>query len=146
MKKLVILLVLSAVSGCASIVSDSRYPVQVNSAPVGVSFEVKNEDNRVVASGVTPTNIMLKSGAGYFNGEEYTFTFTSECNSTRQQILDSELDGWYFGNIIFGGLIGLFVVDPLTGAMFKLPENVNENLLKSCVAEVSNEEEISKTL
>lgn len=146
MKNLVILLVLSAVSGCASIVSDSRYPVQVNSAPVGVSFEVKNEDNRVVASGVTPTNIMLKSGAGYFNGEEYTFTFTSECNSTRQQILDSELDGWYFGNIIFGGLIGLFVVDPLTGAMFKLPENVNENLLKSCVAEVSNEEEISKTL
>ena len=105
-----------------------------------VSFEVKNEDNRVVASGVTPTNIMLKSGAGYFNGEEYTFTFTSDCNSTRQQILDSELDGWYFGNILFGGLIGLFVVDPLTGAMFKLPGNVNQNLLKSCVAEVSKEE------
>ena len=140
MKKLVILSVLISISGCASIVSDSRYPVQVNSAPVGVSFEVKNEDNRVVASGVTPTNIMLKSGAGYFNGEEYTFTFTSDCNSTRQQILDSELDGWYFGNILFGGLIGLFVVDPLTGAMFKLPENVNQNLLKSCVAEVSKEE------
>ena len=124
MKKLVILSVLISISGCASIVSDSRYPVQVNSAPVGVSFEVKNEDNRVVASGVTPTNIMLKSGAGYFNGEEYTFTFTSDCNSTRQQILDSELDGWYFGNILFGGLIGLFVVDPLTGAMFKLPETL----------------------
>jgi len=143
MKKLVILSVLLTISGCASIVSDSRYPVQVNSAPVGVSFEVKNEDNRVVASGVTPTNIMLKSGSGYFNGEEYTFTFTSECNSTKQQILDSELDGWYFGNIIFGGLLGLFVVDPLTGAMFKLPENVNENMLKSCVAEVNKKEEVN---
>ena len=140
MKKVIALILVLAVSGCASIVSDSRYPVQVNTAPVGVSFEVKNEDNRTVASGVSPSNIMLKSGSGYFNGEEYTFIFTSECNSTSQQILDSELDGWYFGNLIFGGLIGLFIVDPLTGAMFKLPQNVNANLLNSCVTKTVAEE------
>jgi len=146
MKKIFTLILVLTVSGCASIVSDSRYPVQVNTAPVGVPFEVKNEDSRIVASGVTPSNIMLKSGSGYFNGEEYTFIFTSECDSTRQQILDSELDGWYFGNLLFGGFIGLFIVDPLTGAMFKLPENVNENLLKSCVAKTGTEEQNSKTL
>lgn len=76
---------LLTMGGCASIVSDSRYPVQINSAPVGISFEVQDEDNRVVASGVTPSNIMLKSGSGYFNGEEYTFTFTSECETTRRK-------------------------------------------------------------
>ena len=146
MKKAITLLLILAVNGCASIVSDSRYPVQVNTAPVGVPFEVKNADNRTVATGVTPSNLSLLSGSGYFSGEEYTFIFTSECNSTSQQILDSELDGWYFGNLLFGGLIGLFIVDPLTGAMFKLPENVNANLLKSCVAKADIEEENNNTL
>jgi len=33
------------------------------------------------------------------------------------------LNGWYFGNIIFGGLIGLLIVDPATGAMYRLDVN-----------------------
>ncbi|MFH6792762.1 hypothetical protein ACHRCF_16520, partial [Acinetobacter baumannii] len=36
------------------------------------------------------------------------------------------LSGWYLGNIIFGGLIGLLIVDPATGAMYKLaPKDIN---------------------
>ena len=27
------------------------------------------------------------------------------------------MNGWYIGNILFGGLIGFLIVDPLTGAM-----------------------------
>jgi len=29
---------------------------------------------------------------------------------------------------VFGGLIGLLIVDPATGAMYKLPENSNATL------------------
>jgi hypothetical protein len=29
---------------------------------------------------------------------------------------------------LFGGLIGMLVVDPMTGAMYKLPEDVKGNL------------------
>lgn len=35
--------------------------------------------------------------------------------------LQHSIDGWYWGNIIFGGLIGMLIVDPATGAMYKLP-------------------------
>jgi hypothetical protein len=43
--------------------------------------------------------------------------------------LDSTLSGWYFGNILIGGLIGLLIVDPLTGAMYDLePENIEQSL------------------
>ncbi|WP_321436341.1 hypothetical protein [uncultured Bacteroides sp.] len=41
------------------------------------------------------------------------------------------LNGWYFGNLIFGGLIGILIVDPATGAMYRLErEFVNETLEK----------------
>ena len=32
--------------------------------------------------------------------------------------------GFAFGNILFGGIIGMVIVAPLTGAMWKLPEMV----------------------
>jgi hypothetical protein len=38
--------------------------------------------------------------------------------------LEPTIDGWYFGNILFGGLIGMLIVDPLTGAMYCLPTEV----------------------
>jgi hypothetical protein len=41
------------------------------------------------------------------------------------------LDGWYIGNILLGGLIGMLIVDPISGAMFKIAEtdlNYNEKL------------------
>jgi hypothetical protein len=33
------------------------------------------------------------------------------------------LNKWYFGNILLGGVIGMLVVDPLTGAMYSLDED-----------------------
>ena len=35
---------------------------------------------------------------------------------------------YYIGNIVFGGLIGLLIVDPATGAMYKLPETTAATL------------------
>ena len=43
--------------------------------------------------------------------------------------LEASINGWYFGNIIFGGLIGILIVDPATGAMWKISEeNINVKL------------------
>lgn len=45
------------------------------------------------------------------------------------------IDGWYFGNILIGGLIGLLIVDPATGAMWKMEtEFLNETLTQSASA------------
>jgi hypothetical protein len=42
--------------------------------------------------------------------------------------ITSKIDGWYFANIVFGGLIGMVIVDPATGAMFKLPDAASVSL------------------
>lgn len=121
-------------TGCASIVSDSQYPVAVSSTPDHAEFTVRNEDGITVAGGMTPSTVMLKSGAGFFNGETYIVEFRKDGYSSRIVTLDSSMDGWYFGNLLFGGLVGLFVVDPLTGAMWKLPTTAYADLAPNTTA------------
>ena len=116
----------AAVSGCASIVSDSTYPVMVSSEQKGTSFDVTNSDGIVVHSGETPTIIQLPASSGYFQGETYYVAFQKN-EEKKTQLLDSGIDGWYFGNLLFGGLIGFLIVDPASGSMFDLPEYVSSD-------------------
>jgi hypothetical protein len=116
-------------SGCASIVSDSQYPVSITSSPAGAIFEIRNRTGKVLHSGTTPGSVTLKSGAGYFKGEAYSISFRKDGFADQQTTLNSSLDGWYWGNIIFGGLIGMLAVDPATGAMYKLPEDAAATLI-----------------
>ncbi|MGF1773469.1 hypothetical protein L4C42_14270 [Vibrio wakamikoensis] len=111
-------------SGCSSIVSESQYPVSIDSSPSGASYEITNEDGLIVHSGTTPSSVTLKSGSGFFDGETYTIKITKKGYYDKSYTVDSSVDGWYFGNILFGGIIGMLIVDPATGAMFSLPESV----------------------
>ncbi len=128
MKAVFLATVVFTLSGCASIVSDSKYPVSVNSEPRGANFEVRNKSGSVVSSGATPSQVTLNAGAGYFSGETYKVTYSKEGYSDQQSVIDSGVDGWYWGNILFGGLIGMLIVDPATGAMYKLPNSTSAGL------------------
>lgn len=119
---------LVGIGGCSSIVSDSTYPVAITSSPSGASYQITNEDGSVVRSGITPDHVMLKAGAGYFDGETYKISYQKDGYTENSAVLNSGIDGWYWGNILFGGLIGMLVVDPITGAMYTLPENANTSL------------------
>src|SRR5436305_14092712 len=44
-------------------------------------------------------------------------------------MVHATINGWYFGNLAFGGVIGMLVVDPLTGAMYTLePDQIDQTL------------------
>ncbi|MEE4077941.1 hypothetical protein V2I49_21600 [Pseudomonas viridiflava] len=126
-----------AVTGCASIVSDSKYPVAVTSSPSGAAYEIFNESGVSVRSGVTPDEVTLRAGAGYFDGEKYTVTYRKDGYTSSTQTLESGIDGWYWGNIVIGGLIGMLIVDPATGAMYTLPEKINSTLTVAPVSAIS---------
>jgi len=69
----VALLAATVLSGCASIVSDSVYPVLISSTPTGVRYEVIEQDSgRLVSAGVTPQTVMLGASDGFFARAEYT--------------------------------------------------------------------------
>lgn len=115
-------------ANCASIVSKSNYPVTINSNPVGAKFLVKKSSGEVVHQGVTPSTVTLKSSRGYFQPEKYTLEFDKKGHPKQTVELAAGMNGWYVGNVVFGGLIGLVIVDPITGAMWKLDDKVEANL------------------
>lgn len=127
-----------ALAGCASIVGDTNYPVAVTSAPNNAHFEVRNEKGMLVQSGNTPSTIILPSSDGFFDGETYSIKYTMAGHDDHTVTLDSTVSGWYWANIAIGGLVGMLIVDPATGAMYKLPENVSGNLSETAAATGKN--------
>ena len=120
---LLIILIISSLTGCASIVSKSEYPVNITSVPTEADISIANGENKTIFMGKTPAIVSLKAGAGYFKGENYTVTFAKEGYMPHTAQISRGVDGWYIGgNIIVGGLIGWIIVDPITGAMWTLKD------------------------
>ena len=105
-------------SGCASIVSKSKYPISIDSYPTEARITVKNRRGRVVHEGMTPSVVMLKASGGFFRRGVYMVEYRKPNYEKKTAAIKFELDGWYFGNLIFPGILGL-IIDPITGAMFR---------------------------
>jgi hypothetical protein len=116
-------------SGCASIVSHSSGPVALKSTPAEADFTITNKKGEKIHTGTTPATVTLTSGAGYFGGETYNVTFDKNGYQDKAGTVDTEINGWYWGNFLFGGLIGFLIIDPATGAMWRLPESYHADLL-----------------
>ncbi len=136
-----VFLTLALLSGCSTIVSDSVYPVSITSSPSQADFVLKNRAGESVYFGKTPQTVTLKASSGFFKGETYTLVLNKDGFDEKTIEIQSSLDGWYFGNILIGGWIGMLIIDPVTGAMFKLPQNAGASL--SEVATVKSETEIT---
>ncbi|MBB4079672.1 hypothetical protein GGR28_002297 [Lewinella aquimaris] len=127
-------------TGCASIVSKSNYPVVIDSTPTNAKITITDKKGVDVYRGSTPATIKLKSGNGFFSKAQYVVKFELDGYDTGMAPIEYKLDGWYFGNIIFGGFIGLLIVDPATGAMYKLDtEFINHKLYKSTASVLQEE-------
>lgn len=141
MKYLAGLFVLAAslLSGCASIVGTNSYPVTLSSTPSDAHFVVATKNGRTIHTGTTPATVMLASSKGYFKSASYLITFSKAGFDNTVVELHSEVNGWYFGNILVAGVVGLLVIDPVTGAMWKLPEEQDAILPASVVTESVHE-------
>jgi len=116
-------------SGCASIVTKSTYPVSINSNPTNAKISITDKVGKEIYLGNTPATVKLKAGAGFFSKAEYQVKFSSPGYDDKIVPVTFKLDGWYFGNILLGGLVGMLIVDPATGAMWKIEtEFLNETL------------------
>lgn len=121
-------------SSCASIFTKTSYPITINSEPNGAKVTIVNKEGKEVFSGKTPLSTKLDASTKYMSGERYTVTISKAGYEDNVSYVGAKIEGWYWGNILFGGLIGMLVVDPLTGAMFKTDtESINVTLDKEGV-------------
>lgn len=119
-------------SSCASIVSKSSYPIMINSTPSEAKITITDRKGYEIYKGNTPASMKLDASYGFFSKAKYQVKFEKEGYDSKIVPIVFKLDGWYFGNLIFGGLIGFLIVDPATGAMYRLDtEFLNETLSQS---------------
>ena len=119
-------------SSCASIVSKSTYPLSINSSPSNAKVSITDKKGKEIYLGNTPATVKLKAGAGFFSKAEYQVKFSSMGYDEKIVPITFKLDGWYFGNLLWGGVLGMLIIDPATGAMWKIEtEFLNETLSKS---------------
>jgi hypothetical protein len=111
-------------SGCASIMCGDDKTVNISSQPPGARVEIIDAKGKTIIDTVTPANVTLKRGRGYFTWGGYTAAFTKPgYRELRAPIKQGFETGWYFvGNLLFSWEIGWFIVDPLTGAMWDIKD------------------------
>ncbi|MCX7817111.1 MAG: hypothetical protein N2317_06345 [Syntrophales bacterium] len=133
-KKVIILFCFVLLVGCATIMGKGVPELLIlSSNPSRASVLIKDEQGRTVFEGLTPTSVSLPKKKGYFRGKTYTVTISKEGFADCVIKVDTTPSGWYIaGNLVFGGLIGWLIVDPLTGAMWTLDtEAINADLTES---------------
>ncbi len=93
------------VSGCASIMTGTTQQLTFNSNPDGATVTV---GGRVI--GKTPVTTSLKKSSGQ------PLSFSKEGYKPLSMSLESRINGWFWGNIVIGGLVGS-TTDGLSGAV-----------------------------
>lgn len=124
-KILLLFLAICQLCGCASIFSNSAYPVFIDSNAGQAEFVIKNRNGVEVSRGQTPAMIILESGAGYFKGAAYTLHISKPGYEAADYRLNRHIDWVYFTNIF--NIVGFFI-DPATGAMWALPQETRVDL------------------
>ena len=97
---------LASIGGCATIVSGTTQEVSFQSNPEGAKVSVSG---RVL--GNTPVTLQLKREKGQ------SLVFEKEGYKRLTMRLDTRMNGWFWGNIVIGGLFGSST-DGVSGAVY----------------------------
>lgn len=105
-------------TGCATIMHGRHQDIGIASTPSGATAKV---DGTTV---ITPSTLHLK------RNRSYSVQIEKEGYEPGGATFTSHLSGWLWGNVFFGGLVGL-LVDFITGGAKKItPDNTAVTLVK----------------
>ncbi len=115
--------------GCASIFNGGNRTLTIDSDPPGAKATVSRIEGETIVIKTTPCTVSLDPRRGYFKGQGYILSLELPGYRTAEVQLVPTISGWYFGNILLGGLLGMVVVDPLTGSMWNIePSKIQARL------------------
>jgi hypothetical protein len=115
-------------AGCASIVSGRRSDVAFNTYPPGAHVAIRDRRGQQITSFNTPGVANLKRQGRFFMPAHYTAIISAPGYQTSQVPIGSTLNPWILGNILIGGVPGIFI-DSATGAAWKPKRSeINQHL------------------
>lgn len=108
---IILIILLFLLNSCATIISGTTQEVSFNSEPQGVEVTV---GGKII--GKTPLTIQLDKKSGQ------TVEFNLEGYKRQTRSLETTVDGWFWGNILIGGLIGS-TTDGISGSIHEYSPN-----------------------
>ncbi len=123
MYKIILVLPLILLSGCATIVEGKSQTVSVSTEPADAICTLQSPAIGTM-SVKTPDTITLTKSK-----HDIAIQCKKECYEDVTGILPSSFEGMTFGNILFGGVIGV-AVDASTGAMNNYEPSISIPLTK----------------
>lgn len=126
-----LVLITLSTQSCGTIIHGTTQEVGISSQPTNAQVSINGEDR-----GSTPMVADLK------RKNTYMVRIQLEGYETYETTLTRSTSGWVWGNIVFGGLIGL-VVDASAGGMYKLsPEQLSAELRSQKAEVIQSDEEL----
>jgi len=114
---LVFLFTIVFLNSCATIINGTSQQVNITSTPIEAKVTIDGEE-----LGKTPFIADLK------RKDNHIVKIELEGYKTEVITLNGKTSGWFFGNCLFGGVIGM-AIDAVTGGMYRLqPEEIKKNL------------------
>ena len=117
MKRLGMVMSALALTACASIMHGTSQDIGISSSPTGAKVTVDNQ-----AGANTPYVAKLS------RKDNHIVKLSMDGYAPAELTLTRSVSGWVWGNIVFGGLIGLGV-DAITGGLYNLtPDQLQATL------------------
>lgn len=117
-----------AFSGCASIVEGTDQSVTVQTNPSGASCELKRDGSVIGVVNPTPGTVNVDKSK-----DDIAVLCKKDGYQDGSGAFSSEFQGMTFGNILFGGIIGV-AIDAGSGAMHEYPASVTVSLAPNSFA------------
>jgi len=139
-KQIVAFSMFFALTACATIVGDKQHLMPIKSSPSKAEIIIVDETGNEVYRGYTPTTVTLDKSTGkYWGKKEYVITIKKSGYEPTTIPVKASANGWYLaGNLVFGGIVGWFIIDPFNGAMYNLsPQDINATLNEGKASENS---------
>lgn len=115
----IIVLSVLFLNSCATIINGTSQQINITSTPIDAKVFVDDQE-----LGKTPYVAKLK------RKDNHIVKIELEGYKTEVITLNGETSGWFIGNCLFGGLIGMGI-DAITGAMYRLePKEISKSLEK----------------
>lgn len=123
-------LCLVSLTNCATIMHGTTQSIGISSNPSDADVWV---DNQFVGSTPMIVNMSRKNN--------HIVTIALEGYHPYEAVFSKQLSGWVFGNVVFGGIIGL-AVDVISGGIYRLtPEQVQAEMHSKNIAYSKNSQE-----
>ena len=106
-------------SACATIMHGTTQPLGISSSPTSAMVSIDKMN-----VGTTPVIAKIK------RGDNHTVAINMQGYAPFEATVTKKVSGWVWGNIVFGGVIGL-AVDAMSGGLYNLtPEQLAGQLAK----------------